>query len=128
MQYARRPRIKKGAARSVLRIFAHSLKDTHFKSVSEDLFTLLCFPSHTEPSSMRLKSHSSVQESAPVCPVEENSDSLPANSMEQRNSGESTSCSATQEVPHIVCNVKVIVHMYFPFRVNLSALHILQMQ
>jgi hypothetical protein len=48
--------------------------------------------------------------------------------MEQRHSRESNSCLATQEVPYILCSVKVIVYMYLPYRVNLSALHILQMQ
>lgn len=57
MQYAQKPRIKEGAARSVPGMFAHNLKDAHFESVSENLCTVLCFPSHTEPSRLRLISH-----------------------------------------------------------------------
>ena len=44
MQDAQRPRIKNCAARSVLRMFVHNLKDAHFKSVH---FIMLSFPHWT---------------------------------------------------------------------------------
>jgi hypothetical protein len=101
------PRIKKGAARCVLSIVAHNLKDAHFNLCLKISALYNAFLSTLNHHWWDMDHTIQFRNQAPVCPVEEHADSLPANTREQRHSWECNSCSATQEISHILCSVKV---------------------